>query len=125
MNRPAYADAGAPVYAAADGEIVFAGEVPGWQGQVIVIRHTLEDGSRIWTRYAHIRDVAQSSMVKRGDRIGTIDDYNKDGAPNDHLHFDVARIDLGAKPGDWPGLDKTRLFDTYINPATWLRERAH
>lgn len=124
LNRPNLADSGRPVFAAADGQIVFAGTVPGWQGQVIVIKHWLEDGAWIWTRYAHVADVCQAEAVRRGDLIGHIADYNKDGPKGDHLHFDVARIDLGARPGDWPGADKARLLGDYIDPAAWLRERA-
>lgn len=124
LNRPNYADSGAPVYAAADGLVVFNGIVPGWQGEVVVVGHTLEDGSKVWTRYAHIIRVSTfKSEVKRGEVIGTIADYAPKGPSGDHLHFDVARIDLGAKPGDWPGLDIERLKRDYLEPAVWIRER--
>jgi murein DD-endopeptidase MepM/ murein hydrolase activator NlpD len=124
LNRPNYADSGRPVFAAADSKVAFAGVVPGWQGQVIVLKHWLEDGALVWTRYAHVRDVCQAEAVKRGNLIGYIADYNADGPKGDHLHFDVARIDLGAKPGDWPGMDKARLLADYIDPQVWLKERA-
>lgn len=124
LNRPNLADSGHPVFAAADGLIVFAGTVPGWQGQVLVIQHWIEDGALIWTRYAHIADVCQAEAVRRGDLVGYIADYNRDGPRGDHLHFDVARIDLGARPGDWPGTDKSLLLADYIDPAAWLKERA-
>lgn len=123
LNRPNFADSGAPVYAAADGEVVFSGEVKGWQGQVIVIRHRLESGELVWTRYAHVDRAAPPGHVQRGDMIGVIADYNKDGAKGDHLHFDVSRLDLGDKPGDWPGMDIERLKRNYIDPDKWLRER--
>lgn len=126
LNRPAYADAGAAVYAAADGVVVFSGAVPGWQGKVVVIKHKLEDGSNIWTRYAHI--IASEKLLgapaKRGDPFGNIADYTPLNDPRgDHLHYDVARIDLGAKPGDWPGTDLERCKRDYLDPQTWHKER--
>lgn len=127
LNRPSYLDSGANVFAAADGVVRFAGNVKGWQGDVVVIEHTLEDGAHVWTRYAHVtRDVgiAAGVSIKRGQVLGVIGDYNKDGVKGDHLHFDVCRIDLGVKPGDWPGSDKARVLRDYIEPAAWLRERS-
>ena len=125
LNRPNYRDSGAAVFAAAAGRVVFDGRVPGWQGEVVVIEHRLEDGAFIWTRYAHIvRNLTMvNGQVERGQSLGVIADYNLDGAKGDHLHFDVARIDLGARPGDWPGMDRARLLADYIDPAAWLLER--
>jgi murein DD-endopeptidase MepM/ murein hydrolase activator NlpD len=127
LNLPAWKDAGSPVYAAADGVIVYSGKVAGWQGEVVTIRHTLETGEYIWTRYAHIRDVPVVGMVrvdvKRGEQIGVIADYTPTGAPGDHLHFDVSHVDLGAHPGDWPGMDKARVLLQYVDPVKWLIER--
>lgn len=123
LNRPNYADAGAPVYAAADGELVFAGPVSGWQGKVIVIKHALEDGSNIWTRYAHVEinitSLTRDEPMYIGRQIGAIADYTPKGPSGDHLHYDIARIDLGARPGDWPGMDTERLHRDYINPFAW------
>lgn len=125
LNRPAYQDSGKQVYAAADGRVAFQGTVQGWQAQVVVIRHALEDGSLIWTRYAHIKtDYTFDHDVKRGDRLGLIADYVPVGPQGDHLHFDVATVDLGERPGDWPGMDKARLVRNYKDPAAWLKERS-
>jgi murein DD-endopeptidase MepM/ murein hydrolase activator NlpD len=125
LNRPNYADAGAPVYAAAEGKIVFNGQVPSWQGDVLVIEHTLEAGGLLWTRYAHIKALLPYRyQVQRGDQIGVIADYNADGPKGDHLHFDVTWLDLGTRPGDWPGQNKERLVKDYVDPAAWLCGRA-
>jgi murein DD-endopeptidase MepM/ murein hydrolase activator NlpD len=125
LNMPNYADAGKPVYAAADGVVKFCGQVTGWQGDVVVIEHVLEDGSQVWTRYAHItHGVGYNQIIKCGAVIGHIADYNKDGAKGDHLHYDVARIDLGVKPGDWPGDDKARVLRDYHDPAQWHKAHA-
>ena len=125
LNRPNYQDSGVPVYAAADGIVKLCGQVQGWQGDVVIVEHRLEDGSHVWTRYAHIKQLAAyNDIVRRGQQIGTIADYNKDGPKSDHLHFDVALIDLSVKPIDWPGLDKMRLTNSYANPEAWLKARA-
>lgn len=119
LNLPNWADAGAKVYASADGEVVFAGIASGWQGRIIVVKH--DDG--MWTRYAHLsatRFVA-GQQVQRGDILALIGDYTPlNSGSGDHLHFDVARIDLGAKPGDWPGADLTRLLRDYVDPREWI-----
>jgi len=122
LNLAAFGDSGASVYACADGEIVFAGVVQGWQAQVVVIKHVLEDGRLIWSRYAHIKDVTPIGAVKRGDLLGHIADYTPAGPQGDHLHFDLAWIDLGAKPGDWPGLNKARVLTDYVDGCKWIAE---
>jgi len=123
INFPAYnADAHAPVYAAADGRVVAAAVYPVW-GKVVVIEHTLEDGQKLWTRYAHLEKiyVQVGDLVTRGFLIGTVG--NAEGTQAWHLHYDVARIDLGVKPTDWPGDDAARVARDYIDPLSWTRER--
>lgn len=125
LNRPGYKDSGAPVYAAADGVIVFAGRASGWQLQIVVIRHMLENGKLIWTRYAHLRDVAPLGQVKRGDLIGLIGDYTPVNDPRgDHLDYGISYKDLGLVPADWPGANRQRVLDDYIDPGAWHTERS-
>ncbi|HEY4723352.1 MAG TPA: M23 family metallopeptidase [Anaerolineae bacterium] len=127
LNRPGYKDSGSNVYAAADGVIKFVGRVTDWQGEVIVIEHTLEDGRMVWTRYAHIYHslpLSAGLKVKRGTVICVIADYGGDGPKQDHLHYDVARIGLGSKPGDWPGMSLVRVVSDYIDPVEWHTLRA-
>lgn len=123
LNLSGYGDSGARVVAVADGEIVFAGVVNGWQGWVVVIRHALEDGRLFWTRYAHIKDVTPIGKVKRGDLLGYIADYKPAGKQGDHLHIDGAWKDLGKAPGDWPGLDLQRLRVDYFDLIKMIEER--
>ena len=127
LNSPTlYADAGKSIFAAADGAVVFFGRVAGWQGDVVVVEHALEDCTKVWTRYAHITHSIRATLqgVRRGETIGQIADYNANGPKGDHLHFDIARIDLGKNPGDWPGMDLARVKRDYVDPAEWLRERS-
>lgn len=122
LNLPGYQDSGKPVYATADGYLKFIGKMVGWEAQLVVIEHD-DGGRKVWTRYAHIvpdANLSHEAYVKRGDRLGVIADYNHDGPKGDHLHFDVALTDLGAQPGDWPGVDLARLKATYLDPLQWL-----
>lgn len=118
LNLPNFADSAKPVLASAGGEVVAVGHWKGWNGVMVVIRHDIG----VWTRYAHLGSVAvhRGQIVQRGDQIGTIGDYPPEGKPNDHLHFDVSRKDLGATPGDWPGMDIERLKRDYIDPKEWI-----
>lgn len=127
LNLPNYADAGAPVYAVADGEVEYAGARAGWQGLMVVIRHAMTGDAdaplgAVWSRYAHLRDlqVQAGGRVNRGELLGFIGDYTPKGWAGDHLHFDIARIDLGEKPGDWPGMDKARLLRDYYDPRAFI-----
>jgi murein DD-endopeptidase MepM/ murein hydrolase activator NlpD len=123
LNLPSYSDSGQGVYACADGICRFAGVLPGW-GKIIVVEHALEGGVPIYSRYAHLDGVAVAAgeSITRGSLIAHIGEYGKAGPPEDHLHFDLARIDLGAQPADWPGADIERLRRDYIDPIAFIRE---
>ncbi|WP_456380948.1 peptidoglycan DD-metalloendopeptidase family protein [Hydrogenimonas sp.] len=75
---------GTPIYAAADGRIVFAGRLGGY-GKVIKIRH--RDG--FMTLYAHMhrfrRGMRRGKYVKKGQVIGYIGSTGMSTGP--HLHF--------------------------------------
>lgn len=124
LNLPAYGDTGSNVYAAASGIVRRAATIPAW-GKLIVIEHLLEDQSKVWTRYAHLADfvVASGQPVERGQLIGHIGEYGRQGPPDDHLHYDIGAIDLGAHPEDWPGADLDRLRRDYRDPLAFTKER--
>jgi len=102
---------GTPVYAAADGEVVFAGpdkEVvySPWRnfyGNVVVIRHA----DNLFTLYAHLSviGVRAGQEVKVGQKIGEVGKTG--GAIGSHLHFEVRRGDV------------EDYFST-LNPELWL-----
>jgi murein DD-endopeptidase MepM/ murein hydrolase activator NlpD len=79
------ADAGAAVHAAADGEVIYAGnQIPGF-GNLVLIKHA--DG---WaTVYAHLNrvDVKNQEKVTQGQQIGQAG--NTGGVPEPQLHFEV------------------------------------
>lgn len=88
-------DCGQPVYAAANGTIVFAGEGgTGW-GKVIIVRHRLKDGTLVETLYGHVQTFDRTNGdVARRERIGTIGNVN--GTYLCHLHFELRLADCPA-----------------------------
>ncbi|HET9530084.1 MAG TPA: peptidoglycan DD-metalloendopeptidase family protein, partial [Blastocatellia bacterium] len=88
-------DFGDTIYAVSHGEVIFAqADVPianstrNW-GKVIIIRHTLPDGTQVESQYAHLKDmlVGVGAIVNRGQPIATIGDG--DGRWGSHLHFEI------------------------------------
>ncbi len=119
LNLPGDADALAQVYAAADGVVRASAAYPVW-GNLIAIEHKLADGTSIWTRYGHLNDmsVQTNQPVKRGQMIGHVGNaFNRYAY---HLHFDVARVDLGKNPADWSGDDLVRVMRDYLDPLAFL-----
>lgn len=127
LNVPHWdADKNAPVYAAADGVVTYAARVPApstW-GRLVVIRHELPEGGRVYTRYAHLGSmlVTAGQTVTKGQQIGTIGGAEF-GLPN-HLHFDVSPTErLATYPLDWPGMTWSRIERDYTNPLTFILAR--
>lgn len=123
LNRPNYKDSNEPVFAIAAGEVVFSGLIQGWQLRVVVIKHSqMSSPPPIWSRYAHLSNVVvkKGQQVQQGELLGNIGDYQPQGPASDHLHFDIAVIDLGQKPGDWPGVNLERLLSSYVAPLPYI-----
>jgi hypothetical protein len=86
---------GTPVYAAADGVVLFAGpdNAPiysprvNFYGNVVVVRHAGD----LFTLYAHLSavDVRQGDEVKAGEKIGEVGQSGV--ATGSHLHFEVRK----------------------------------
>lgn len=91
-------DLGDPVYATADGLVLYTGEPsPGW-GNVIVVAHRMPDGSVMQSMYAHLDriGVKLGSLVSRGQKIGSVGTAN--GYYPAHLHFEMRasdQVDIG------------------------------
>ena len=81
------ATSGTPIYAAAPGEVVYAGWRGGY-GNCVIIDH----GGGVATLYAHQSSmaVAEGEEVSRGDVIGAVGSTGFSTGP--HLHFEV-RVD--------------------------------
>jgi|GEM_PF-4286247 len=95
---------GESIFAAEDGKVIFAGE-RSFAGITVVLEHDVNGKKEMKTVYAHMSAIAvdPDQMVKKGDVIGYI---GKTGtATGYHLHFAV------------------KIFDIYVNPRMYLRER--
>jgi hypothetical protein len=81
-------DCGEPVFAAADGQIVYASdEGAGW-GNVVIVEHTAPDGTKVQSLYGHLETILKSGdSVKRREQIGTVGSAN--GRYMCHLHFEI------------------------------------
>ena len=90
------ADAGTPVIAAGDGEVVRA-EWTGGYGNLIEIRHA----NGITTRYGHLqgfaRGIAPGARVGQGETIGYVGSTGL--ATGAHLHFEFRIKDIARNPG--------------------------
>lgn len=75
---------GAPIYAAAKGEVTFVGRKSGY-GKTVEISH----GNGLMTRYAHMSNYAAKpgQAVAAGEVIGAIGSTGRSTGP--HLHFEV------------------------------------
>ena len=93
---------GAPIYAAANGKVVFAGVRQGY-GRCIEIDH----GNGLVTRYAHMSRLGAQvgQKVDAGRVIGAIGSSGRSTGP--HLHFEV------------------RIHDRPVNPRPFLEAATH
>jgi len=76
---------GTPIYAAADGVVVYAGSQISGYGDTLIIRHRGD----IATLYAHASTiiVKEGELVTRGQAVGYVGDTGNATGP--HLHFEV------------------------------------
>lgn len=101
-------DAGVPVYAAANGVVVYSARTPDsyrW-GNLILIEHTGNDGRKVVTLYGHLgnnRAVSNGQPVAKGQLIGyTGPDYSlENGNWGSHTHFSVHDGPYGAAIGTY------------------------
>ncbi|HMO79631.1 MAG TPA: M23 family metallopeptidase [Pyrinomonadaceae bacterium] len=87
-NSGGNTDCGEPVYSIANGMITYAADAgPGW-GNVIIITHTLPDGTRVQSLYGHLKEMIRTEgEVRFREKIGTIGNAN--GRYLCHLHFEI------------------------------------
>lgn len=91
-NTGGNTDCGEPVYAAANGRIVYADDAgPGW-GNVVIIEHTLPGGEKVETLYGHMLEILKKEgEVKKREPIGKVGNAN--GRYLCHLHFEMRTPD--------------------------------
>lgn len=84
---------GAPVTAAADGQVAYTGTLPGY-GNVVILRHA----SGYATVYAHNEknQVREGQRVRQGQSIATVGRTGRTTGPN--LHFEVRKESMVQNP---------------------------
>ncbi|HKP93701.1 MAG TPA: M23 family metallopeptidase [Chthoniobacterales bacterium] len=111
-------DLGDPVYAVADGVVLFAAEAgPGWGNVIIVLHAYEEDGARkfVQSYYGHVETilVEPKQQVTRGTQIATIGTAG--GKYWAHLHFEMREFNT---PFVGPGYrEDTR---GWIDPSAFI-----
>jgi murein DD-endopeptidase MepM/ murein hydrolase activator NlpD len=116
-------DCGLPIRAISNGKIIFAKtNIEGW-GNVLIIRHLLENGNEIESLYGHLRSFTKTSGdVKKGEIIGLIGDGG--GIYNCHLHLEIRFSDCpdwgqpgaGYSPNSKGWTDPSTFIDSYNSP---------
>jgi murein DD-endopeptidase MepM/ murein hydrolase activator NlpD len=88
------ADKGEPVYAAADGDVIYAGDGMRGYGNVVIIQHD----RHVTTLYAHNSGlkVTQGQHVAKGTLIASLGSTGRSTGP--HVHFEVRRDDSAISP---------------------------
>jgi len=120
-NAPVFnTDYHSPIYAIADGRVVYAGIGGGTWGHIIVIEHI---PGQLYSRVGHIEKplVKTGDSVIMGQQIASVG--NGDGAyiGAEHLHFDISTTArLRDIPNDWPGVDKSRAMRDYVDPIAFI-----
>jgi murein DD-endopeptidase MepM/ murein hydrolase activator NlpD len=113
-------DCGEPVYAAANGVVSYSGDAgPGW-GNVVIVTHSLPDGSRVQTLYGHLREILKTDgEVKIREKIGTIGNAN--GKYLCHLHFELREESSPMWDKAGPGYASDR--SGWLDPSDFIDRR--
>ena len=122
-NGGGNSDLGDPVYAAADGVVVYSEDYRRSWGNLVIVRHAYRgtDGSLQLadSLYAHLdkRTVRLYQMVKRGQQVGTIGTAH--GLYAAHLHFEVRKnIKIGPFQKAF-----ARDYSNYFSPRQFIGQR--
>ncbi|MBK1790288.1 M23 family metallopeptidase [Persicirhabdus sediminis] len=110
-------DLGDPVYAAANGRVVYRGvPSPGW-GKVIILSHVNGEGDTVSTMYAHLESftVNSGALVAGGTQIGTVG--TADGRYLAHLHYELRN-----SAGVWIGPGYCQYHDDRIAAEDELKK---
>jgi murein DD-endopeptidase MepM/ murein hydrolase activator NlpD len=101
------AHVGEPVYAIADGEVIYAGDGLKGYGNVVILRHDRKTSSL----YAHNSElkVKQGDQITKGTLVALLGNTGHSTGP--HVHFEIRDGDVAVNPRDV--LPKTKLADLH------------
>lgn len=114
-----------PVYAIANGKIIYAKYSGLSWGYLVLIEHNLPDGSKVWSQYAHLYALssviegATNIEIKRGYQIGLVGDYYHGTGRNIHLHFEIRKKYRNAADFvmNW---SKSQVLEYYHSPTDFI-----
>ncbi|HJX59066.1 MAG TPA: peptidoglycan DD-metalloendopeptidase family protein [Patescibacteria group bacterium] len=123
-------DLGTPIKAVANGECIYAEEIPGHGlGKTVIIRHRLPEGSEVISLYGHLNDInlRVGVITRKGQVIGTMGASG--GQLDSHLHLAIAYgatwdTDMGHRPYAPSGVNATWIRNRYINPVEFIEQRS-
>jgi len=115
-------DLGDPIYAIADGVVMFAYQLRGGWGRCVLIRHAYRDLKSgkvkfIDSQYAHLlsMSVKKGDFVKRGQQIGKMG--GNAGMYPVHLHFEMRHnLSIGMQRNSVP-----RSMTNWVDPTVFIR----
>ncbi|MEO6210617.1 MAG: aminotransferase class III-fold pyridoxal phosphate-dependent enzyme, partial [Gemmatimonadaceae bacterium] len=116
-----FAPVGTPVFAPFDGVVHASADnrAPQDYGPVIVLRHETDDETEFFTLYGHLSrksldDRAPGSIVKAGEKVGSLGPAEVNGGWTPHLHFQITMdmLELGA---DFPGVAPASQRNAWLN----------
>ncbi len=115
-------DLGDPIFAISSGRVVDFGYYSVW-GNIVLLEHALPDNTRVWSQYAHLKDVLvtqKGQKVTRGQQIGTMGKGDKDRYIA-HLHFEIRKTKLSIS--NWSPMVKNRdtVLANYYNPTEFIK----
>jgi murein DD-endopeptidase MepM/ murein hydrolase activator NlpD len=116
-------DLGDPVYATANGVVVYSSDFGRSWGNLVIIRHAYREGSAVKvvdSLYAHLdaRSVRLYQLVKRGQQVGTIGTAH--GLYAAHLHFEIRKnLQIGPQQRAF-----ARDYSNYYSPRTFIAQHA-
>jgi len=119
-------DEGKQINATGSGKIVYSKKSTssrGW-GNLIIIEHELPDNSKIYSRYAHLKDrwIAEGQNIECNQGIGTC---GHTGTECPHLHFDMfveKFLKDGNKLTDYPQKwNEQKLRSYFFDPLLFIK----
>ncbi len=129
-----WAKAATPIFAAIDGTIhSFKNNLGlGNYGPTIILQHNIQNHD-FYTLYGHlslnsIKNIEVGRILKKGEQLGTLGDYEINGDYAPHLHFQIIK-DIGDHFGDYPGVCSQKDLSYYLNncpdPNRLLKIKSH
>ncbi|MFH1509234.1 MAG: VCBS repeat domain-containing M23 family metallopeptidase [bacterium] len=119
-------EVGQAVYAVANGRVKHIGEHTRF-GHVILIEHTLTNGTKVVSLYGHLRGtdimVSENQQVFKGQILGRTGTRAQNGSWSPHLHFGIrkgAYVDVNSGWVYWGMTTSSSVLAQWHNPTEFI-----